>query len=98
MKLVATYKGEKHEIGNPMLPDFVFLERQFGVSASTVTENPRMEYMVFLAYCALKRLGVVTHKYSDEFLYDLESIEDEEADEEDEADPTGPTQAPQSAQ
>lgn len=99
MKLVATYRGQKYDIGEPKLKDFVMLERQFGVGASKVGDDPRMEYMVYLAYCALRRQGVVVHRYSDEFLDDLETIEDEDADkkkdgeadkeEQEPADPTG---------
>lgn len=99
MQLVAEYKGEKYEIGTPQLIDFVLLERKFGVSASRVQDDPRMEYMCFLAYSSLKRQGVVTMVYCDEFLADLTGIEDADADTEDGADvdPTGPTPAPQPA-
>lgn len=100
MKLVATYKGEKYDVGNPTLKDFVFLERQFGVSAASVGDNPRMEYMIYLAYCSLLRQGVVNYRYSDAFLDELESVEDADADataEGEAVDPTGPTQDPQPA-
>lgn len=96
MKLVAEVSGVRHELGEPKLVDFVWFERQFGVSAGAMSESPKMEYMVFLAFCALKRRGVVAidAAYSDAFLITLDSLEDEDA--EDDAEPTGnPTEADQ---
>lgn len=87
MKLVVTYKGIRHELGKPSLKDFVMLERHFGVGAGKLTEDPRMEYMLFLAYCALKRAGVEVARYDDEFLDAIEEFESEDEDEA--ADPTG---------
>lgn len=102
MKLIVTYKGERHEFGKPGMKDLVMLERQFKVGAQALQDDPRMEYMLFLAYCALKRSGVVTGKYTDDFLDEVDELESEGGEDEDEAgdeaaDPTGATPSQQPA-
>lgn len=39
------------------LPDIVAFERQYGVSIADIGDAPRMEWLAFLAWTALKRRG-----------------------------------------
>lgn len=97
MKLIVTYQGKKFELGKPHMLDLVMLERHFGVGANALQNDPKMEYLVFLAFAGLRRAGVVSGKYTDEFIAELDDIESPEEDESAEgADPTGatPTQQP----
>ena len=39
------------------LPDIIAFERQYGIGISDVGDNPRLEWLAFLAWTALKRRG-----------------------------------------
>lgn len=98
MQILATYQGQKHELPATGLADMVAFERQFGVSSSVLGEAAegaqRLEYLCFLVYRGLRKLGVVTGPYDDAFLDGIEDISVEGADDEEgEADPTDPARA-----
>lgn len=88
MRLNVTYDGKDYELPEAGLFDFVMLERQFGISAKSIEEDPRVEFMAFLAYVGLRKLGVVAYKYSDEFLELLTDLKPDADEDEAAADPT----------
>lgn len=66
MRLIITINGVQHEV-TPKPGDLVRFERQYDVAASTLDENARLEYVFFIAWCAMKRIGTFTGEF-EEFL------------------------------
>lgn len=109
MQIHVTYNGEQFELPSAGIADMVAFERHFGLSASALApeegeeQNARLEYMCFLAYRGLRKLGALPPgeggkaiPFGDEFLDGIDDFEviDEDDDEAgDEApDPTVPAQ------
>lgn len=96
MQIHVTYKGEKHELPATGLADMVAFERQFGVSSSVLGEEGegRLEYLCFLVFRGLRKLGIVTGAYDDDFLEGIEELDVQGAEDgEEEADPTAQARA-----
>ena len=73
MKLIITLEGVRHEI-TPKPGDLVRFERQYDVPASSLDDNTRLEYVFYIAWCAMKRTGAFTGEF-EEFI-DLADIGD----------------------
>lgn len=73
MKLVITLNGVTHEI-TPKPGDLVRFERHYDVAASTLDNDTRLEYVFYIAWCAMKRTGAFTGEF-EEFI-DLADIGD----------------------
>ena len=98
MQIQVTYHGQKYELPKSGLADMVAFERQFGVSSSVLGSeggDNRLEYVLFLAYRGLRKLGVQVGSFDDAFLDALDDFEVEGTEEaNEEADPTVPAPAP----
>lgn len=61
----VTVDGEAHEV-TPTAGDLVRLEREFGIAASSLTpESTRVEWVMFLAFHALRRKGIEVGTFDD---------------------------------
>lgn len=96
MKITATVAGEIREIPDPSLADLVAFERHFGISSTALapqegeTSDVRMEWIAFLAYRGLVRIGAVDKAAT--FDEVLEQIEDFQLDEDADADTDSETE------
>jgi hypothetical protein len=66
MKLLITINGTTHEVV-PKPGDLVRFERQYDVPASSMDDSTRVEYVFYIAWCAMKRTGDFTGDF-EEFL------------------------------
>lgn len=76
MQLLVTLDGVEHSV-TPKPGDLVRFERQYDMSASTLDDDTRLEYVFYIAWCALKRTGVFAGDF-EEFL-DLADMGEEVA-------------------
>lgn len=90
MKISASVAGENYEIPEPSLSDLVAFERHFATSSAVFSppdegeerEPTRIEWIAFLVYRGLIRLGVF--EKSATFDYVLDQIEDFDMEDDDE--------------
>ena len=97
----VVYEGTRHKIEKFGPSDLVAFERHFQLPATVFQTDEdgkseaRFEWICFLAYRALRRMGVIEKdvQYDDDFLDKIEEI-DTEQNEEDGPDPTDPAPKP----
>ncbi len=72
--LRVTINGATHEVTAGPL-ELVMFEREYGVSAASLaSQEPRLEWMCFLAYRAMRRAGLFDASF-DDFLAAVEMVE-----------------------
>jgi len=74
MKLIISLNGTTHEV-IPKPGDLVRFERHYDVAASSLDENTRLEYVFFIAWCAMRRMGAFDGDF--ESFIDLADIGDQ---------------------
>ena len=73
--LVTVDDGTEHEV-TVKVGDLVAFERMYGISFGEVdTDNPRIEYVLFLGWKACKRLGLTELEF-DEWLDRVDGVEE----------------------
>lgn len=73
MQLSVTFSDGRVEQVAPAPVDLVKFERKYEMAASAIEADPRVEYMMFLAWAGLTRTGKEARKF-DDFLEDLAEI------------------------
>lgn len=68
--------GHSEEV-TPAPVDLVKFERKFNMAAAAIEDDPRVEYLMFLAWASLRRQGKVTDDF-DAFLESLADIDSED--------------------
>lgn len=77
MQLKVTYAGGRTETVDATPADLVRLERQYDIPASSLSaETTRIEHVMFLGWCALKRLGREDRDF-EAFLDDIAEVGDQ---------------------
>lgn len=97
MKIAVEYDGAKHTLPTFGPSDFVAFERKFEQPASVLGEEgtARFEWLTFLVWRGLKKVGVINHKevpFDDDFLDKIAAIDVGEESKEDR--PTGDQDQP----
>lgn len=75
--LRVTVAGTTHEVDAGPL-ELVMFEREYGVAASALASEPRIEWLCWLAYRALRNRHLFDGDF-DTFLLQVESVEGREA-------------------
>ena len=78
MEIRIKYDDGTTAVVHPKPVDLVMFERKFSMAATKIDEDPRMDYILFLAWAALRRTGQESRSY-DDFLADLADIDEDEA-------------------
>jgi hypothetical protein len=99
VKIAVEYDGAKHEMPTFGPSDFVAFERKFQKPASVLGEEgtARFEWLTFLVWRGLKKVGVINHKdvpFDDDFLDRIAAIDVGEEKDEDTESPTGDRDQP----
>jgi hypothetical protein len=72
---VTLTDGATHELRKFAIADQVAFERHFSTSVAVLQDNPRVEYVAFLAHQGLRRTGVDVPATFDEFLTVLDDVD-----------------------
>jgi hypothetical protein len=77
MKFHVTYADGRPPVDvTPTPGDLVRFERKYGMAAGRIETDPRIEYVMFLAWTALTRTGQETLEF-DEFLDVVDSTQED---------------------
>jgi len=89
MRLTVKFADGRTEEVAPAPVDLVRFERHYKMAAGKIEEDQRIEYVMYLAWCALSRTGRINGADFDTFLEQLADIDDDE-----EVQSTGPPLPP----
>lgn len=72
-KTLIKFKGRTFDMPEkPSTKTLVMLERKYQIGPSDLEANPRIEYMVFIAWAELKKLTTDVGPFDDAFLEEVE--------------------------